>query len=93
MKGLTGVSLPVARHGGIVSKLLTHGSRALPAKGREERGQRPEGVGLPCGPQRAHTSPGARRPGRGPAPQHHLGRNLPDLGLENGPPTPPFLPE
>ena len=51
MKGLTGVSLPVARHGGIVSKLLTHGSRALPAKGREEQGQRPEGMGPPCGPR------------------------------------------
>lgn len=85
MKGLTGVSLPVARHGGIVSKLLNHGSRALPARGQEERGQRPEGVGPPCGPQRAHASPGARRPGRGPALQHRLGRSLPDLGRENSP--------
>lgn len=85
MKGLTGVSLPVARHGGIVSKLLPHGSRALPARGQEERGQRPEGVGPPCGPQRAHASPGARRPGRGPALQHRLGRSLPDLGRENSP--------
>ena len=83
MKGLTGVSLPVARHGGIVSKLLNHGSRALPARGQEERGQRPEGLGPPWGPQRAHASPGARRPGRGPALQHRLGRSLPDLGREN----------
>ena len=69
MKGLTGVSLPVARHGGIVSKLLTHGSRALPAKGREEQGQRPEGI--PAAPEgsRFPWSPQAReRAGSGASP-------------------------
>ena len=85
MKGLTGVSLPVARHGGIVSKLQTRGSRALPAEGQGEWGQQPEGVGLPRGPWRARTSPEARRPQTGSSPQHHLGRNLPDLGAETRP--------
>ncbi|CAI9165677.1 unnamed protein product [Rangifer tarandus platyrhynchus] len=76
---------------GTVSKLQTRGSRALPAKGREERGQQREGVGPPCRPGGLHL-PWSRRPGTGSPPQHHLGRNLPDLGGENTAPTPPFLP-